>query len=239
MRYGYDDQGYSSAPFQSRIERFSEGLRVRFSEKDFLHVVVMKLVQLTSNLRAGRRLIDHGFVYEWGVMKRLLLETVDHILFLLYVERDSSKLKKYLCNFYTEDTDEEGNWQRPDQFVSQGEVRKEVLKKLKEDINGLEAGPLGINMKGIYDLGSGYIHGRVSAIMSLYDLGKNRFRTNGWDNKELLALNLKDFYTVAFSASIGSCGIREKLLMDQEHMPVAMAFGKIIAEITGLQNDIK
>ena len=38
---------------------------------------------LVSNLRAGRLLIDHGFTYEWVMIRRLLYETIEDVMFLL------------------------------------------------------------------------------------------------------------------------------------------------------------
>ena len=82
--------------------------------------MVMKLAQLTSNLRAGRLLIDHGFVYEFGVMCRLLQETIEDIFFFVYEHRagkENSMHGRFRETFYMEDLDKEGNWQQPSKWV--------------------------------------------------------------------------------------------------------------------------
>ena len=66
-----------------RRERIGDGFIVRFSKKDFRHAITLKFVQLTSNLRAGKLLIDHGFFYEWSVMRRVLGEAIEAIILLL------------------------------------------------------------------------------------------------------------------------------------------------------------
>ena len=213
---------------------------IRFSKEDSLHVVVMKLVQLTSNLRAGRLLIDHGFVYEFGVMCRLLQETVEDIFFFVYenrVGKESSLHEKFRRTFYTEDVDEEGNWQQPSNWVGRKKIREFVDGCLTEDTSkvlGTKADSLDETMKGLYGFGSGYVHGRVSKAMRLYDLEENKFLTNGLYDEEYLSIELKRFWVIAIKA-IACCGsIGERWGAPEEYFSNTRVLAELLRKIAGL-----
>ena len=78
----------------------------RFTEKDVTVAFLLKMVQLTSNLRAGKLLLEHGFLYEWIMVRRLVRETVEDILFLALAETTDTWTKNhenYLADFFAED----------------------------------------------------------------------------------------------------------------------------------------
>ena len=213
---------------------------VRFSKEDSLHVVVMKLAQLTSNLRAGRLLIDHGFVYEFGVMCRLLQEAVEDIFFFVYenrVGKESSLHEKFRRTFYTEDVDEAGNWQQPSNWVGRKKIREFVDGCLTEDTSkvlGTKADPLDETMKGLYGFGSGYVHGRVSKAMRLHDLEENKFLTNGLYDEEYLSIELKRFWVIVIKA-VGCCdSIAERCGAPKEYLSNIRMFLESLKKIAGL-----
>lgn len=194
-------------------EKYDSIKVVRFSRKDSLHIVIMKTVQLISNLRAAKILIDNGFVYEFGVMCRLLQEVIEDILFLIYENRADKKSdmhEKFKNTFYTEDIDEEGKWQQPNNWLGRKKIRKFIEKCLREDSNklGTQVDSLDETMKGLYDFGSGYVHGRVSKAMRLYDLEENKFLTNGLHDEKYLSIELKRFWVILIKAvaCFGSIG---------------------------------
>ena len=83
----------------------------KFAERDSRNALILKLTMLVSNLRAGRLLIDHGFTYEWAMVRRLLYETIEDVMFLLAEARADSESElheRYLAAFYAEDLDERG-----------------------------------------------------------------------------------------------------------------------------------
>ena len=223
-----------------REEPYRDGVRVRFSKKDSLHVVVMKLVQLTSNLRTGRLLIDHGFVYEWSVVKRLLYETLQDIMFLLAENQADNQNKlheRFLKEFYLEGLDEKGNLQQKEKgarWVKRYEIRN-YLSEVQKKMQGKDAPLLEEASVGIHRFGSGHVHGRAAYIMmNLYDSKKNRFRTNGWDDEELLALNLESFWLIANLAIDISIAIM-KQRADEEYLSNAYAVLESLDKITGLR----
>ena len=221
-----------------RVKGIGDGNIVRFSKEDSQHAIVLKLVQLTSNLRAGWLLINHGFVYEWSVIQRLLDETIENILFLLYknqADNQSTLHERFLQEFYTEDIDDKGDLQggRIDS-LPRGEIRR-FVSGVHKDIRG-RTGMLLLNqeiLQGLYRYGSGYIHGRATAIMTLYDLRRNLFRTDGLDDEKRLGIAREDFWLIVSMAVLLSILIGEKWEAGQEYLSNAqMLFGGLI-KITG------
>ena len=223
-----------------RVKGIGDGNIVRFSKEDSQHAIVLKLVQLTSNLRAGWLLINHGFVYEWSVMQRLLDETIENILFLLYknqADNQSTLHERFLQEFYTEDIDDEGDLQggRIDS-LPRGEIRRFVSGVHKDISRRGRTGMLLLNqeiLQGLYRYGSGYIHGRATAIMTLYDLKRNLFRTDGLDDAKSLGIARKDFWLIASMAVLLSILIGEKWEVDEEYLSNAQMLFRRLAKITG------
>ena len=212
---------------------------VRFSKEDSLHVVVMKLAQLTSNLRAGRLLIDHGFVYEFGVICRLLQEAVEDILFFVYERQagnESNLHERFRKTFYMEDLDKEGNWQQPSNRVGRYDIREFVNRYLREDTNRVPepgADSLDEITKGLYGFGSGYVHGRASKVMRLYDLEKTQFHTNGLYDEQYLAIELKRFWAIVCKA-IACCGsIEAQWGAPEEYLSNTRLLAESLKKITG------
>ena len=214
------------------IETIGDGIRdFRFTKKDSQSAIVLKLVQFTSNLRAGRLLIDHGFAYEWSVLKRLLNETVEDIGFLLAENQDDNQgdlHERFLDAFYEGDLDNKGDLKSESvNNVKRSEIRKFLIEYYEDvDVEVLGEGipPPEEVMRGLYRLGSGYIHGRAVHIMSLYDEGRNRFHTNGWNNEEHLASEREDFFLMALWAILRSIGLRKRWGVDGE-FPVTLLEG--------------
>lgn len=211
----------------------------RFSEKDAEHAVVLKLAMLVSNLRAGRLLIDHGFTYEWAMIRRLLYETIEDVMFLLAEDRaDSTKdlHERYLRAFYAEDLDEDGHLnEKPLRAPSRQEMRA-FLKIVEEEIHGgrsQDGSGLGMPMKAIYKFGSGHMHGRTVSIMRLYDTGAGAFRTNGMEDTEYLAGDLRSLWAVLFNGILCFAAIRARL-WGADYWNDAYEMAEGFSEIAGL-----
>lgn len=201
-------------------ETIVNGVRAfRFPKKDSRHAIVLKLVQLTSNLRAGKLLIDHGFFYEWSIITRVLFETVNDIGFLLaesQADNQSKMHEQFLKVFYEEDLDDEGNLQWRGITPVRPHKIREFLSRAHDRMRGEETPPLDEElMGGIYRFASGYIHGRAPHIMMLYDSARNRFHTDGWNNEERLAIEREDFWLMVLMAVRPSIDIREQWKLDE------------------------
>ena len=223
-----------------RIERIGDGNIVRFSKKDSQHAIVLKLVLLTSNLRGGWLLLNHGFVYQWSMLKRLLDETVEDILFLLAENQDDNQSnlhKRFLDVFYEEELDDKGNWEQKGVRPVQRREIRDFMSGVQEDINRRGRKETLLlnkeNLRDLYRSGSGYIHGRASHIMSLYDPVRNRFHTDGLGDGERLALEREDFWLLTSAAVVCSIAIREQWGADEEYLSNAFMVLESLKKITG------
>ena len=84
-------------------ESLGEVFQNGFSQKDPALALVMKLVQLVSNLRAGKLLIDQGYVYELGTIRRMGYETVEDVMLLLaqhHADSQDNLHQRFLEGFY-------------------------------------------------------------------------------------------------------------------------------------------
>lgn len=212
----------------------------RFDGKDSEHALLLKLVQLISNLRAGRLLIDHGFTYEWAVTRRLLYETVEDVMFLLAEEGSESPSmlhEKFLSAFYAEDLDDQGRLPKKGVAPVPRPKIEEFIDRLekKTDATKMRSGnSLNDVMRGIYLFGSGYVHGRASSIMRLYDEKKNEFRTNGVDDEEHLQNELKSYWQIVFVSILCFAAVRGQW-WGEKYRDDALQFAEHFLDVSGLQ----
>ena len=172
------------------------------SRKDPAIAVVLKLVQLVSNLRAGKLLIDHGYIYELRTTIRMLYETIEDVLFLLsrhHAHSQDNLHQQFLNSFFAEDQDKVRNPKRYDirDFL------KKLENKKRDDPTSCENA-----IGGLYRFHSQYVHGRATRIMDLHDSKKGRFRTAGIDDGEYLAQHRKSLWLVCFVAMYCFAAVR-------------------------------
>ncbi len=179
----------------------------RFPERDLRNAVLLKLTMLASNFRAGKLLIDHGFMYEWNMVFRAIEETVEDVLFLLGkgLAKDRGDLHgRYLEAFHAEDIDERG---RPIEKGVHAPRRAEIRSFLdaaeKETLGEDDsAHSLAGTMKFLHRLGSGHVHGRAASIMKLYCTGSRSFRTDGLDGSDRRRNELDRLWQMFFVAVV-------------------------------------
>ena len=154
---------------------FSEGTQ----EVRLRGCMMLKLVQVSSNLNAGDLLLRHGHVYEFMALPRQIMEAVEDIFILGSESVEAREFHNEMLKiFYSEDRG----------FVNAGEEQSvgkrklpDVKKRLKALLS-LQEGPQNNDLfkekrRQNFDAFSGHIHGRASAIMHLYVPG--RFLTYG------------------------------------------------------------
>ena len=177
-----------------------------FDRKDPALALVLKLVQLASNLRAGKLLIDQGHVYELGTIRRLAYETVEDVMFLLAQDKVPGQEHlhpRFLNTFYAID-------QKAGPYLRRDDIR-DFLKKLEKEKNDVPAKgrPTWKNIFGrIYASNSEYVHGRARRIMRLFDVEELRFRTAGVDDEDHRAKELRSFWLVSFVAMYCFAAVR-------------------------------
>ena len=178
----------------------------RFPKKDFDTYLFLRMVQFASNLRAGKKLVDRGFLYEWKMLDRAIAESTDEALALLFAERNKKsgweKLhEKVLIAFFQEDINKSGEFSQPRQILVPGNDIRKAMQSAMEEVGGiserLSSGGADAK-KVLHKFKSGYVHGRAASIMSLYDHETNRFATNGEVSQDA-AIELSNLWRATYS----------------------------------------
>lgn len=194
--------------------RYGQATIHRFREKDVRTAILLKLALISSNLRAGRLLIDYGFFYEWTMVRRLLCETVEDIMLLLgedFADPGSALHKRYLTAFYSEEVDDQG---RPNNQPVRAPQRWEIrsfLDCMEERSTGefVQQGERFESVMGdLYRLDSGNVHGRAANIMCLYDGKAGRSRTGGAIDEEFVASELRTLWETTCAVMLCIASVR-------------------------------
>ena len=190
------------APVRKRKGR---AVMYRFPEKDLDTYLLLKMVQLASNLRAAKKLIDHGFTYEWKVLHRAISESTQDVYSLLLAKRNNTWGKTHedvLAAFFSEDLNRRGmiSQQQPKHF-SRDAVRNSIQSSMEEtgSVPDRFLGKAGGAMKSLHKFKSGYVHGRAASIMSLYNHETGRFATSGTRGLDV-AVELRSLWRATYLA---------------------------------------
>lgn len=133
--------------------------------------LLLKLVQLTSNLRGGKELLEKGFTYEWSILHRVIDEAVQHTLFLLTADRMSQWERKHddvLTAFFQDDVTRKGTVStQPPKHVSATDIHSALQMAIEEESDNIPPEFLGRaapTLKSLRKIKSGFVHGRAASI---------------------------------------------------------------------------
>ena len=173
-----------------QTNRFVElpfGKAFRFKEKDIYQAIIQKLARAQSAVRAAYVLLKNGFLQEQAILHRVIDETNEDILFLVYAVTTDTVTdlhRRYLDAFWAEEIDESGNMidsrqKRP--MIPRKKIRAylaSVDKVLVEKYRGIE---LSRTISKAY---SGFVHGASPHIMDMYGGESPSLSYNGyaWDS---------------------------------------------------------
>lgn len=205
--------GFIDATVEELLERRGPAVEIRrgratvhrFGKANAYTAILLKLALIASNLRAGRLLINHGFCYEWTMVRRLLCETVEDVMLLLgeaLADPGSDLHERYLAAFYSEEVDDQGNLsEKPVRAPRRRQIRS-FLDCMEERSTG-EVVPQGEGFESatgdMYRLDSGHIHGNASSIMRLYDGKTGKFCTDGAIDVEVVASELQTLWQTTYA----------------------------------------
>ena len=180
----------------------------RFPNRDLDTFLLLKLVQLTSNLRGGKELLERGFTYEWSILHRVIDEAVQHTLFLLTADRKSQWERKHddvLTAFFQDDVTRKGTVStQPPKHVSATDIHSALQMAIEESDNIPPEflGRAAPTLKSLRKIKSGFVHGRAASIMSLHEPETDSFLTNGGCLDQDIAL--QNLWRATYSA-LGGC----------------------------------
>lgn len=172
----------AAMPNKPKLVRRSYGVVYRFEEQDIYQALIQKLARVQSAVRAARLLLTHGYVQEQAMLHRVIDETNEDILFLIYAvtnDKITPLHERCLASFWEEEVDESGD---PLKSIQKREmVPRKKIRAYIANIEGAALNPSrGIELsRTISKAYSGFIHGASPHIMNSYGGNPPHFHTQG------------------------------------------------------------
>lgn len=206
---------FEAAVPSPELVRFSYGSVFRFKEKSIHQALIQKLARVQSSLRAAYLLLNYGYVYELGVLQRVIDETNEDIQFLVYAvtnDRVTDLHERYLASFWEEEFNDAG-----DALLSEQKRAMIPRKKIRAYIAKVEGAPMdpsrGVELgRTISKTYSGYVHGASPHIMDTYGGSSPRFHTAGMLGTPRIYEHTRDLWNCMYRGFLS-------------HIFVAKAFG--------------
>ena len=147
------------------------GFVYRFEERGIYQAIIQKLARAQSATRAARVLHDHGYVQEQAVLHRVIDETNEDILFLVYAVTNDTITElheRYLKAFWQEEFDDHGDPLSSEQ--KRDMVPRQRIRAYIAQIEGVALDrSRGIELsRTISKAYSGFVHGASPHIMDMY-----------------------------------------------------------------------
>jgi len=169
-------------PHKPKSVTLSFGYAYRYIEKNIYQAIILKLARTQSSVRAAKHLLEGGFVQEQAILHRIIDETNEDILFLVYAVTNDEVTdlhNKFLDAFWEEEIDGSGTvvssaQKRP--MIPRNKIRAYITKV--DGVGGDTSRQLEV-MRSISKMYSGFVHGAAPQIMDMYIGNPPRFHTAG------------------------------------------------------------
>lgn len=206
------ENGMSTKP---AFTKMSFGMAFRYKEKDIYQAIIQKLARIQSAVRAAYVLLENGFCQEQAILHRVIDETHEDIIFLVYAVTNDSITdlhKKYLEAFWEEEIDESGTMidskqKRP--MIPRKKIRAYLSKMEGNILDPSRSVELSRTINRTY---SGYVHGASPQIMDIYGGNPPHFHTKGLLGTPRMEEYTWDLWNYMYRAFLS-------------HLMVAKAFG--------------
>jgi hypothetical protein len=195
----------SGVPHKPELVELPFGLAWRFIEKDIYQAIFQKLARVQSFVRAAKVLLDHGFVQEQAALHRMIDETNEDIMFLVYAVTNDTVTdlhKQYLDAFWEEEIDESGalissEQKRP--MIPRKKIRAYLARIEKANIDESSHNEV---MRTINKAYSGYVHGASPHIMEMYGGDPPRFHIDGMMGTRRMIAHADDLWNYAYRSFV-------------------------------------
>ncbi len=204
-----------SMPSKPQLVKLSFGIAYRFKEKDIYQAMIQKLARVQSAVRAARLLLSNGFVQEQAILHRVIDETNEDIMFLVYAVTNDTITdlhKRFLDAFWEEEIDESGT------MMTSAQKRPMIpRKKIQAYLARIEGVDLDASthkevIRTISKAYSGFVHGASPHIMDMYGGNPPHFHINGMLGTPRMEEYSDDLWNYVYRSYIS-------------HIAVAKAFG--------------
>lgn len=169
-------------PSKPVFTRMSFGMAFRYKEKDIYQAIIQKLARVQSAVRAAYLLLKNGYCQEQAILHRVIDETNEDIIFLVYAVTNDSITdlhKRFLEAFWEEEIDESGTLieskqKRP--MIPRKKIRAYIARVAENILDPSRSIELGRTLSSTY---SGYVHGASPQLMDMYGGHPPHFYTKG------------------------------------------------------------
>lgn len=169
-------------PSKPKLVHMPFGKVYRFKEKDIYQALIQKLARVQSTVRAAYVLLQNGYVQEQAMLHRVIDETNEDILFLVYAVTNDTITplhERYLSAFWEEEFDGSGD-------PIKSKQKREMIPRKKIRAYIANVGSVAIDPSGGIELirtiskaYSGFVHGASPHIMDSYGGNPPHFHTQG------------------------------------------------------------
>jgi hypothetical protein len=229
MCVGFDEVE-ATVPSPQKVQ-YLDGYTWRYVEKTDKQAMVLKLARLISGLRAGRLLLNAGYVLELGILQRALDETEQDLMFLcgpyLGGEREE-RHEKFLKDFFEEEFD------RPGDAIGSAQKRGMVSREKIMAYNArvFPGGDPSTNRdvsQTLHKIYSGYVHGAAGHIMDAYGGTPLHFHTAGLKGTSRHSDSERDFLNYPYRGLMTTATVAIALGLEVRHRlyQAADRFGKL------------
>jgi hypothetical protein len=192
------------------------GKAFRFQEKDIHQALIQKLARVQSAVRAAYILLKNGFLQEQAILHRVIDETNEDILFLVFalIKNTVTDLhRRYLDAFWEEEIDESGNMinskqKRP--MIPRKKIRAYLASVNDVFVDQNTSIELSRTISKTY---SGFVHGASPHIMDMYGGEPPHFHITGMLGTPRLQEHADDLWNYMYRTFLS-------------HILVAKAFGE-------------
>ena len=169
-------------PTKPCFTKLSFGMAYRYKEKDIYQAIIQKLARVQSAVRAAYVLLKNGYCQEQAILHRVIDETNEDIIFLVYAITNDSITdlhKRFLEAFWEEEIDESGTMIDSKQIrpmIPRKKIRAYIAKVEGNILDPSRSVELARTLSSTY---SGYVHGASPQIMDMYGGNPTKFHTKG------------------------------------------------------------
>lgn len=176
----------------------------RHVERTAKQAIVQKLARLVSTLSATNLLLCYGFVQEVGVLKRILDEIQEDVLFLLSaLDAPSTIHKEFLEHFFAEEFDAHTAFESTQKrgMIPRKKIRAYNARLVAElPCSPLDPSRTTENSRTLNKAYSGYVHAASPQIMEMYGGDPPRFHMAGMLGTPLEQEHRTDFRNYVYRA---------------------------------------
>ena len=165
-----------------KLVKMAYGHVFRYEEKNIFQALIQKLARVQSAVRAAYLLLQNGYLQEQAMLHRVIDETNEYILFLVYAvltEKMTPLHERYLRAFWEEEFEDSGDPMKSAQKREM--IPRKKIRAYLANMEGVALDPSrGVEVsRTISKTYSGFIHGASPHIMDCYGGNPPRFHTQG------------------------------------------------------------